>query len=435
MGSAATMAMTALYFTKSTKLTSSFRTLPRLTCSSLPSSPLKFNISFSPSNPKPKPDPKLDNPNHFPDDGDTIPWNVRGEDGNFKLSSESPPTFLKAMANASTGTKKSEKNQTVKAKKKNEKETKVREVAPPQYSKAARRFYNEKFKDSGTRLSKVLAASGVASRRSCEELIFEGKVTVNGSVCNTPQTKVDPSKDIIYVNGSRLPKRQPHKVYLALNKPKGYICSSGEKESKSVISLFDDFLSTWDKKHSGVPPPRLFTVGRLDVATTGLLIVTNDGDFAQKLSHPSSNFSKEYIATVNGLVHKRHLTAISEGTTIEGVRCVPDSVELLPRMPDTQRSRLRIVVHDGRKHEVRELVKNAGLEINSLKRIRIAGFRLPPDLGLGKYIELKPTNLKALGGKATNLKALGGKPTNLKALGGKATNLKALGGKVNKVNS
>ncbi|CAI8596972.1 unnamed protein product [Vicia faba] len=187
MGSAATMAMTALYFTKSTKLTSSFRTLPRLTCSSLPSSPLKSNISFSPSNPKPKPDPKLDNSNHFPDDGDTIPWNVRGEDGNFKLSSESPPTFLKAMTNASTGTKKSEKNQTVKAKKKNEKETKVCEVAPPQYSKAARRFYNEKFKDSGTRLSKVLAASGVASRRSCEELIFEGKVTVNGSVCNTPQ--------------------------------------------------------------------------------------------------------------------------------------------------------------------------------------------------------------------------------------------------------
>ncbi|KAL5054291.1 hypothetical protein RYX36_034973 [Vicia faba] len=192
MGSTATMAMTTLYFTKSTKLTSSFRTLPRLTCSSLPSSPLKSNISFSPSNPKPKPDPKLDNPNHFPDDGDTIPWNVRGEDGNFKLSSESPPTFLKAMTNASTGTKKSKKNQTVKAKKKNEKETKVREVPPPQYSKAARRFYNEKFKDSGTRLSKVLAASGVTSRRSCEELIFEGKVTVNGSVCNTPQ-KIKPT--------------------------------------------------------------------------------------------------------------------------------------------------------------------------------------------------------------------------------------------------
>ncbi|KAL5073575.1 hypothetical protein RYX36_012559, partial [Vicia faba] len=170
MGSAATMAMTTLYFTKSTKLTSSFHTLPRLTYSSLPSSPLKSNISFSPSNPK----PKLD----LNSITQTIsPTTVTPSCGMFEAK----------METSNSRTKKSEKNQTMKAKKKNEKETKVREVAPPQYSKAARRFYNEKFKDSGTRLSKVLAASGVASRRSCEELIFEGKVTVNGSVCNTPQ--------------------------------------------------------------------------------------------------------------------------------------------------------------------------------------------------------------------------------------------------------
>ncbi|KAE9589874.1 putative 23S rRNA pseudouridine(2605) synthase [Lupinus albus] len=217
---------------------------------------------------------------------------------------------------------------------------------------------------------------------------FEGKVTVNGNVCNTPQTKVDPAKDVIYVNGSRLPKRQPRKVCFALNKPKGYICSSGEKESKSVIGLFDDYLKNWDKNHSGVPAPRLFTVGRLDVATTGLIIVTNDGDFAQKLTHPSSNLSKEYIATVDGSVHKKHLLTISEGTTIEGVHCIPDSVELLPRMQDAQRDRLRIVVHDGRKHEVRELVKSAGLEIYSLKRVRIGGFKLPSDLGFQIALKL-----------------------------------------------
>ncbi|KHN00871.1 Putative RNA pseudouridine synthase [Glycine soja] len=157
-------------------------------------------------------------------------------------------------------------------------------------------------------------------------------------------TRVDPAKDVIYVNGSRLPKRQPQKVYLALNKPKGYICSSGENESKSVISLFDDFLKSWGKKHPGVLTPR-------------------------------------YIATVDGLVHKRHLIAISEGTTVEGVHCVPDVVELLPHQPEMQRARIRIVVHEGRKHEVRELVKSAGLEIHSLKRVRIGGFRLPPDLG------------------------------------------------------
>ncbi|KAK4279636.1 hypothetical protein QN277_011382 [Acacia crassicarpa] len=373
---------------------SSFRTLHRLTCSfstssSSPSS-LEFNISFATPKPKPKLEPKSAEEELIPDEDDAsgeagqlfIPWIVRGEDGNLKLQAHPPASLLQAVVNSETGTKK--------MKQKAEKST-----VEPKHSKAARRFYNENFRDSGMRLSKVLAAAGVASRRNSEELIFEGKVTVNGSVCNTPQTKVDPAKDVIYVNGNRLPKKQPPKMYFALNKPKGYICSSGE-ESKSVISLFDDYLKNWSKRNPGVPRPRLFTVGRLDVATTGLIIVTNDGDFAQRLSHPSSNLSKEYIATIDGAIHKRHLTTISEGTTIEGLHCVPDVVELLPRQPDAPRARLRIVVHDGRKHEVRELVKSAGLEVHSLKRVRIGGFKLPSDLGIGKHIELKPTDLKAL---------------------------------------
>ncbi|XP_020094210.1 uncharacterized protein LOC109714157 isoform X2 [Ananas comosus] len=151
-----------------------------------------------------------------------------------------------------------------------------------------------------------------------------------------------------------------------------------------------------NKLHPGIPKPRLFTVGRLDVATTGLIIVTNDGEFAQRLSHPSNELSKEYIATVDGSVHKRHLIAISEGTVIEGTKCIPDLVELLPGQPDASRPRLRIVVHEGRNHEVRELVKYAGLQIYSLKRVRIGEFRLPSDLGLGKYVELKQADIKLL---------------------------------------
>lgn len=271
-------------------------------------------------------------------------------------------------------------------------------TSEPRYSKAARRFYNENFRESSSqRLSKVLAAAGVASRRSCEELIFDGRVTVNGAVCNTPQTRVDPKTDMIYVNGNRLPKKLPPKVYLALNKPKGYICSSGENQNKSVISLFNDYMKSWDKRNPWQPKPRLFTVGRLDVATTGLIIVTNDGEFAQKISHPSSGLSKEYIATIDGAVHKRHLLAISEGTIVDGVHCTPEAVELLPQQPDKSRARLRIVVHEGRNHEVRELVKSAGLQIYSLKRIRIGAFRLPHDLLFGKHIELKAAQLKALG--------------------------------------
>lgn len=305
------------------------------------------------------------------------------------------------MAHADTKNSKKKKKKTAapeKTKNNNSRDAAAAAAAEPKYSKAARRFYNENFRDSDQRLSKVLAAAGVASRRNSEELIFEGRVTVNGSVCNTPQTRVDPARDVIYVNGNRLPKRLPSKVYLALNKPKGYICSASEK--KSVMCLFDDYIQSWDKRNPGQPKPRLFTVGRLDVATTGLIIVTNDGDFAQKLSHPSSNLSKEYIAAIEGTVSKKHLIAISEGTVIEGVHCVPDSVELLPNQPDMPRSRLRVVVHDGRNHEVRELVKNAGLEIYSLKRVRIGGYRLPSDLGLRKHVELKQGDLSALGWKS-----------------------------------
>ncbi|CAK7325417.1 unnamed protein product [Dovyalis caffra] len=361
-------------------------------------SSLEFNITFAP----PKPKPKL--PANLKSDAASlslppgqlfIPWIVRGEDGNLKLQSHPPAHLLHALADAKTQPKKTKE----KVKKDSGGNVKAKLETEPTRSKAARRFYNENFRDQAQRLSKVLAAAGVASRRSSEELIFEGKVTVNGSVCNTPQTRVDPGRDVIYVNGNRLPRRLPPKVYFALNKPKGYICSSGEKQSKSVMCLFDDYFKSWDKRNPGLSKPRLFTVGRLDVATTGLIIVTNDGDFAQEIAHPSSNLSKEYIATIDGVVNKRHLFAISKGTVIEGVHCTPDSVELLPQQPNTSRPRLRIVVHEGRNHEVRELVKNAGLEIHSLKRIRIGGFRLPSDLGLGKHVELKQTDLKTLGWK------------------------------------
>ncbi|KAK6933417.1 RNA-binding S4 domain [Dillenia turbinata] len=396
---AALAALSSLHLSSTSLLTRrNLRTFSHIK-SSLSPPTTEFNISFAKPKPKPKPKP---NPNgetlsasidessglELDDSGPMfIPWIVRDENGNLKLQSTPPARLLQAMADAKTARKK-KKDKTVAA------------AAEPKHSKAARRFYNENFRDKPQRLSKVLAAAGVASRRNSEELVFEGKVTVNGSVCSTPQTRVDPARDVIYVNGNRLPKKLPPKVYLALNKPKGYICSSGDKESKSVLSLFDDYLKSWDKKNPGRLKPRLFTVGRLDVATTGLIIVTNDGDFAQKLSHPSSKLSKEYIATVDGAVTRRHLKAISEGTVIEGIHCSPDSVELLPRQPDFPRPRLRIVVHEGRNHEVRELVKNAGLEIHSLKRIRLAGFRLPSDLGLGKHIELKPSDLRTLGWKS-----------------------------------
>ncbi|XP_008808862.2 putative ribosomal large subunit pseudouridine synthase SVR1, chloroplastic isoform X2 [Phoenix dactylifera] len=350
------------------------------------SSPIEFNISFGAAAPKEESAAAAPKTSLVPDRSPQepsapplpllIPWIVRDENGNLTLQSSPPASFLHAMAEAKTAKKD-------KKKKNNNKPSTTSATSSngsaPKYSKAARRFYNEKIREP-QRLSKVLAAAGVASRRSCEELIFEGKVTVNGSVCTSPQTRVDVLKDSIYVNGNRLSKKLPPKLYFALNKPKGYICSNGE-EPKSVVSLFDDYFRSWNKTNPGIPKPRLFTVGRLDVATTGLIILTNDGDFAQRLSHPSSELAKEYIATIEGRVHKRHLFAISEGTQIEGVHCIPDFVELLPAQPNASRPRIRVVVHEGRNHEVRELIKNAGLQLHSLKRVRVGGFKLPSDLG------------------------------------------------------
>ncbi len=208
------------------------------------------------------------------------------------------------------------------------------------------------------RLSKVLASAGVASRRACEELIFSGKVTVNGKLVLVPQTLVSLEKDELAVSGEVIKKPQ-EKVYFLLNKPTGYICSSkpvGRK--KLVIDLFKEL------------PYRLFTVGRLDRDTTGLLIVTNDGHFAQEVIHPSKGLTKEYLVKTVQEVSPEHLQTIAKGTVVERSWVKPKSVSKV------RRGTLKVVVSEGKKREVRLLVQNAGLDIVSLHRIRIGGLTL-----------------------------------------------------------
>lgn len=215
------------------------------------------------------------------------------------------------------------------------------------------------------RLSKVMAQAGVASRRHCENIIFEGRVTVNGEATLLPQTMVDGS-DKIEVDGKPLPVEE-EKVYFLLNKPRGYLCSnSARKGQKIVVDLFKNC------------PHRLFTVGRLDKDTTGLLIVTNDGHFSQKVIHPSSDIEKEYVATVNLPLSKRHLTAIRKGTEVEGTHVRPKETE---KIDDTT---VRIVVKEGKKREVRILIQNAGLEVTQLTRTRIGRLALE-GLSEGKW--------------------------------------------------
>lgn len=219
------------------------------------------------------------------------------------------------------------------------------------------------------RLSKILACAGVASRRAAEHLIFDGKVQVNGEVVTIPQTIVDPKTDKVCVDDKRI-EFKDEKVYYILNKPKGFICSNKRIGTKKlVIDLFAQL------KH------RLFTIGRLDRDTTGLILLTNDGHFSQKVIHPSNNIRKEYLVKTQQEITHEHLTDLSKGTLIEGKWIRPLMVTKM------RRGTIKIVVKEGKKREVRLMVQNAGLTLLTLSRIRIGGLRLGP-LQEGEWREL-----------------------------------------------
>jgi 23S rRNA pseudouridine2605 synthase len=227
------------------------------------------------------------------------------------------------------------------------------------------------------RLSKALAAAGIASRRAAEELIFDGRIKVNGHVVKIPQTMVDWEKDTILVDESPI-QGEEKKVYFILNKPHGYICTNTRIGTKKlVIDLF---------AHLNL---RLFTVGRLDRDTTGLLIVTNDGHFTNKVIHPSSNISKEYLVKTSQEITDGHLKDISKGSYIEDSWIKPVRVEKV------RKGTLKVVVKEGKKREVRLLVQNAGLEILELSRIRIGGLRLGP-IPEGSFREMTENEKKVI---------------------------------------
>jgi 23S rRNA pseudouridine2605 synthase len=222
------------------------------------------------------------------------------------------------------------------------------------------------------RLSKSLAAAGIASRRAAEELIFQGRVTVNGNVVQLPQTLVDLERDSIIVDGERV-KGEERKVYFLMHKPTGYLCTSAPG-TKSILNLFSHI------------PLRLFTVGRLDKETSGLLLITNDGDFSNRVIHPSYNITKEYLAKTGQEITPEHLEILSRRTKIDGSWIKPVSVKKV------RRGTIKIVVSEGKKHEVRLLLAHAKLEVRELSRIRIGPLTLGT-LPVGGYRELSEEEL------------------------------------------
>jgi 23S rRNA pseudouridine2605 synthase len=207
------------------------------------------------------------------------------------------------------------------------------------------------------RLQKLLALAGVASRRRSEELMLDGEVEVNGEVVTRLGTKVDPARDVIRVSGRRLPPIS-EKVYLALNKPRGVVSTMSDPEGRRTLQ---DLVA--DR------PERLFHVGRLDTDTSGLIILTNDGDFAHRLAHPSYEVDKTYVAEVTGQVFPRIVKQLLRGVTLEDGPVTVSKARIVEASP--AKSIIELVIHEGRNRIVRRLLDEVGHPVTRLTRTRI----------------------------------------------------------------
>jgi 23S rRNA pseudouridine2605 synthase len=223
------------------------------------------------------------------------------------------------------------------------------------------------------RLQKLLAQSGVASRRKCEELMLAGLVEVDGEVVTRLGTKVDPTTAVIRVEGRRLPPVSEH-VYLVLNKPTGVTSTMSDPHADRTLAEF-----VADR------PERLFHVGRLDTDTDGLILLTNDGDFAQKMAHPSYEVEKTYVAEVDGVVSRATIQQLLDGVVLEDG---PVEVrEARVRNAHGGRSIVELVIHEGRNRIVRRLLDQVGHPVRRLSRTRIGPVRLG-ELKAGRLREL-----------------------------------------------
>jgi 23S rRNA pseudouridine2605 synthase len=215
--------------------------------------------------------------------------------------------------------------------------------------------------DGLIRLQKLLAQSGVASRRKCEELMLAGSVEVDGEVVTRLGTKVDPTTAVIRVDGKRLPPVSAH-VYLALNKPRGVVSTMSDPEGRRTLS---DLV--------GDRPERLFHVGRLDTDTDGLILLTNDGDFAQRVAHPSYELDKTYVAEVDGVVAKATVRRLLAGVVLEDGPVEVSACKVVSTTPGADRGRsiVELVIHEGRNRVVRRLLDEVGHPVRRLTRTAI----------------------------------------------------------------
>jgi len=230
------------------------------------------------------------------------------------------------------------------------------------------------------RLQKFLAEAGVASRRASEQIILEGRVTVNGETVLELGSKVDPAHDKVAVDGRSLKTKR--KLYVALNKPAGYICTRRDPESRKIIS---ELLPTeWSN---------LVPVGRLDFASEGLIFLTNDGDFCLKLTHPRYGIRKKYRVTIEGRVDQELGDKLVKGMLHEGEKLKAERVRILAT--NNSSSLLEIELAEGKNRELRRMFEVLGRTVTKLQRVQIGPIKLG-ELRVGRWRTLTDTEIKSL---------------------------------------
>lgn len=231
------------------------------------------------------------------------------------------------------------------------------------------------------RLQKVMAQAGIASRRKSEELIKEGKVKVNGKIVKELGVKVS-SSDQVEVNEIPIERETP--VYFLLYKPRGVISSVKDEKGRKVVSDFFPELRE-----------RIYPVGRLDYDTSGVLLLTNDGEFANLLMHPKSEIEKVYVAKIKGIPLRESLKKLEKGIKLEDGKTAPAKVKMLSLDKKKQTSIIEIIIHEGRNRQVRRMFEAIGHDVMKLKRERYGSLTLN-GLSAGEAKELTPHEVKQL---------------------------------------
>ena len=233
------------------------------------------------------------------------------------------------------------------------------------------------------RLQKIISAAGITSRRASEELILKGQVTVNGVVVTELGTKADPAKDKITVNGKLLQVNE-RRLYILLNKPAGYMTTLDDPEGRPLVTeLLKEKISE-----------RVYPVGRLDYNTEGLLLLTNDGEWANRLMHPRHEIDKEYHVRVRGKAHNSQLNQLAAGVMIDGKPTAPATVTVIKE--GEQNDWLSITIHEGRNRQIRRMCEAVSLSVVRLKRVRYGSLALG-DLRSGEFRFLTEAEARQLG--------------------------------------